>query len=896
MNNFKLGNPWLLFLLLPLVAIIVVGFFLMRKEKRYTKKNIASFCLHLVIAFLVSFAFADPQFLKVGRESEVYLLVDMSASEKASLDELEETVRNVREEALKQNNTKVGVIAFAKNAKVVSKAGESFPGLEEVYEDNAFDYSATDIESALLFTVDQFDKEAFKRIVLVSDGNETDGEAIDALESLLRQGIAIDAIDLQANFPQEVSLTGIDYTENAYLNRQENLTASINAAVPTDATIVLSKDNTTIEQKNIHLQSGLNILSFPLDTSVEGQFAYKIEITKQGDLPFKDSFAENNSRQFSQSVTGDFNILFLGTAQSQLAQFESLSGLSEGTTIDSYIGKADIPYTLEELMDYDEVVLANTDLTTLNHYSEFVNNLTTAVKVYGKSVFTFDGTYVGNTNDPALVLYNDLLPVQYQPDDSRALVLIIDSSGSMGGNNLNMAIQGAKKVVDQMDVNDSIAVVTFDTKTQIPVTMTTIRNEENRQDIKDKIDRITDGGGTNMLQALDEAYKQIQGVTAEYKDIVTLSDGIAGDSPDDLKDYVTQMSFSNISCSFINILDREGEELMKTLAKLGNGQYRYVDSALGLDEIIVDTISEEIIDTIIEKDSSIIYQMKDDPSMANGVYNNLSNITGYNYCRMKSGANTVLAVQYIHTNSENELSVIAVPLYAYWNFGKGKVSSFTSSLDTSWTNKLWKSASGQTFFKNMVTESLPESYQSSILDVEFTANGSTMDVAVTPNVDTENARVTMSVTSLSGSKETLSYTLTYNGTSFLGKIETPTIGFYDAKIDFQRLDEEKKEYVTYETATIRFSFDYSSEFNFFDDKTNSLLYQLSSQSGGFMLAKDNIHFSMDDSQLSDAQYESAMVWFLLAAVIVYLGDIALRKTIFKRKKKVETTDPPANYF
>ena len=52
-----------------------------------------------------------------------------------------------------------------------------------------------------------------------------------------------------------------------------------------------------------------------------------------------------------------------------------------------------------------------------------------------------------------------------------------------------------------------------------------------------------------MLNGLDEAYKQIQGVTAEYKDIITLTDGLAGDNIDDLKKYVTSMSFSNISCS-----------------------------------------------------------------------------------------------------------------------------------------------------------------------------------------------------------------------------------------------------------------------------------------------------------------------------------------------------------
>ena len=76
MNNFKFNNPWLLFLIIPLVILIVVGFFMMKKEKRYTKKNIISFSLHLVIAVLISVAFADPSYLTIDKETELYILVD----------------------------------------------------------------------------------------------------------------------------------------------------------------------------------------------------------------------------------------------------------------------------------------------------------------------------------------------------------------------------------------------------------------------------------------------------------------------------------------------------------------------------------------------------------------------------------------------------------------------------------------------------------------------------------------------------------------------------------------------------------------------------------------------------------------------------------------------------
>ena len=101
MNNFKFNNPWLLFLIIPLVAITIVGFFMMKKEKRYTKKNIISFALHLVISVLISVAFADPCYLDISKETDVYVLVDASASEKSSVERIDKAIKNTITEAMK---------------------------------------------------------------------------------------------------------------------------------------------------------------------------------------------------------------------------------------------------------------------------------------------------------------------------------------------------------------------------------------------------------------------------------------------------------------------------------------------------------------------------------------------------------------------------------------------------------------------------------------------------------------------------------------------------------------------------------------------------------------------------------------------------------------------------
>ena len=365
MNNFKFNNPWLLFLIIPLVAITIVGFFMMKKEKRYTKKNIISFALHLVISVLISIAFSDPCYLDISKETDVYVLVDASASEKSSVERIDKAIKNTINEAMKTPNTKVGVIPFAKEATTLVNLGGSFDSLNNVYNDESFDYTATNLENALLYTAEQFKPEAYKRIVLISDGCETDGEAINTIETLMESGIVVDVINLKADFPVEISLTGINYTDNTYLNREESVEALINATTSSNVTLSLYKEDTLIESRETYLGSGLNTVSFALDTSTSGEFEYKVEITKQEGYTFNDTFIENNSRSFVQNVSGDFNILFLGSSQNELTKFEEMAGLPEEATIDSYIGKSSVPYTLNDLIAYDEIVISNVDLTTL---------------------------------------------------------------------------------------------------------------------------------------------------------------------------------------------------------------------------------------------------------------------------------------------------------------------------------------------------------------------------------------------------------------------------------------------------------------------------------------------------------------------------------------------------
>ena len=296
-------------------------------------------------------------------------------------------------------------------------------------------------------------------------------------------------------------------------------------------------------------------------------------------------------------------------------------------------------------------------------------------------------------------------------------------------------------------------------------------------------------------------------------------------------------------------------------------------------------VTNETIDEVeINENAEIQYLLKKDKTLQ-GVVNKLGSIGGYYYSRSKDGASTVLSVQYVKMDSAYSASVIAVPLYAYWNYGLGKVSTFSSSIggtNKSWTNTLRGTLAGKKFFKNMISQSLPDKHTDSILSVSYTPNGSSVNLSVSPNVSKSDATLTAKITD-SNTNTSTDYTLTFDGETYSAVISTPTTGQYKAELTYTGTnDSGKTESVT---SKVFINFDYSKEFNFFDDNSNDLLYSLTKQAGGDLYDVDNIQYKMSDDEKVHASYLSTNVYILLLSVIIYLADIAVRKMTFRRRKK-----------
>jgi Ca-activated chloride channel family protein len=154
--------------------------------------------------------------------------------------------------------------------------------------------------------------------------------------------------------------------------------------------------------------------------------------------------------------------------------------------------------------------------------------------------------YILTELSPGTAVSNVRLPLNF--------TLVLDRSGSMAGEKLRVMKEAVKNIIDQLQPDDIISVVTFETKTQV---LLPAQPATDKPDLKQKVDKIKDGGGTNLASGLLEGYQQVkQHHSADrVSRIVLLTDGEATDNENDSR----------------NVADHAGEKGIPIIS-LGLGQ------------------------------------------------------------------------------------------------------------------------------------------------------------------------------------------------------------------------------------------------------------------------------------------------------------------------------------
>jgi hypothetical protein len=148
----------------------------------------------------------DFQYDVHNKENEVILLVDTSDSNEDSDTLKDDFVREVITDAY--SDFKIGVVTFGYNQVLAAPiSGDSAEVLRQYLTAEEPDNSATDIASALTYASTLFTKPESARIVLLSDGVETDLSALEVIKGIAAQGIKVDTVHFPDERGDEVQIT-----------------------------------------------------------------------------------------------------------------------------------------------------------------------------------------------------------------------------------------------------------------------------------------------------------------------------------------------------------------------------------------------------------------------------------------------------------------------------------------------------------------------------------------------------------------------------------------------------------------------------------------------------------------------------------------------------------------
>ncbi len=878
MINISFANPYLLLLLIPLLAAILIPFFIAIRKTNRTKGAVIALCCHIVIALLATFAAAGMQNTTVITETELYVVADVSHSASNKLELIDSYISELNDNL--PDNSNMGVITFGKDSEVLVKPGEELRSVQN----SGVDTSATDIAAALNFAIGQYSDSTIKHLVLYTDGMSTDpdasGDLVRAVQAIEEAGISLSVVYIDSNLSSDISevqISDVEFAPSTYLFSESVANVLVESNGSVSAIVRLEKDGENFLEETVELEKGFNIVNFNLHTAEESNdwgYDYKVTVYPRYDLT-----AENNSFIFSQKVNGKKQVLHITDIADDTEYVRNLYGdtavvnsIVKPVSSSSFSDKPkpfNVPYTVEELCAFDEIVITNCDIAGIQNAGTFIKSLDTVVSLFGKTLFTAGNNKIQNSEDESVIALGNMLPVRFgnRDGDPKLYTIVIDSSRSMQFQNFDffeMAKDAATYLLDLLEEGDYFAIYHFSGTTFTMYTPTEVTKEAVAE-AKEKIAALEVTQGTMIGRALENVYAEIVNEPYDDKKVMLISDGMSFEGGETLVDdpvsAALQLKANNIILSAINTgnKDETGINNLKNISAAGGGKYYFAESSNQLPGVMFDEIADDVTETEIVGETPIIINRKND-DVLDGI-EALPSIDGYFYAKSKASAENILYVEYVKTSG----AVVKVPLYAYWSYGSGKVATLTTDIGGEYVSS-WQEGNGLKFLNNIAKTSTPELRIDYPYTLETEFDGKNTHIEIIPAVINPDATMTVKITLPSGIEQ--EKLLTFDSYRYFYSFEASEIGKYKIEVTYDWITK------SYGSETV-FNISYSPEYDSFTSYSPASVHAFV-RNLGTVTEDGNATLNFDETRLERYIVEFT-VPFLAIAAALYIIDTVVRK-------------------
>jgi hypothetical protein len=316
--------------------------------------------------------------------------------------------------------------------------------------------------------------------------------------------------------------------------------------------------------------------------------------------------------------------------------------------------------------DFDLVLVDDRPASQLP--AEFQARLVQAVQQQGTGLFASGGEAAygpGGWHESPLA---SILPVESvqkeeKRDPSVSLVIIIDTSGSMGGNRVQLAKEVSRLALKRLLPHDKVGIVEFYGAKRWAAPL---QPASNRIELERALNRMQAGGGTVILPAIEEAWYGLKNVSTRYKHVIILTDG--GVESGAFEPLLRAMAGDGITISTVLIAGAAHSEFLVNIANWGKGRFYGVPNRFNLPEILL----KQPASAKLPAWRPVVTPVRavggprwwgDQPS------DSVPDLAGHVETRLRKGAEEVLTTGDGHR-----------PILASWRHGLGRVTAMTSEL------------------------------------------------------------------------------------------------------------------------------------------------------------------------------------------------------------------------
>ncbi len=167
------------------------------------------------------------------------------------------------------------------------------------------------------------------------------------------------------------------------------------------------------------------------------------------------------------------------------------------------------------------------------------------------------------------------------------VAIVLDKSGSMGGEKIQQAKLAAIHVLERLDKQDIVSVIAYDSKVKVIIPATKITDKNS---LVQSIKQLQANGSTALYDGVNKGASEIRKFLQknQVNRVILLSDGIANigpSQPSQLAVLGQELIQDNISVTTIGLGLGYNEDLMTALANNSDGNHAFVEHASDLVKI-----------------------------------------------------------------------------------------------------------------------------------------------------------------------------------------------------------------------------------------------------------------------------------------------------------------------